>query len=400
MDREFDIIVWGASGFTGRLVVDYMAANYAHSNLRWAVGGRDMAKIKQVLGARDVPVVIADSQDRDAIQALVERTRVVLTTVGPYARYGSTLVAACAQAGTHYCDLTGEVPWMRKMIDAHQIQAKDSGARIVHTCGFDSIPSDMGVYFLQQQMIAHHGVAAVQIKYRVRTFKGGVSGGTLDSLMAMMEQAKDDPQIFKSLGDPYSLNDSMRGLDGTDPMTGYFDKDFDQWVGPFVMAGVNTKVVRRSNELLDGLYGSDFRYGEGTLAGKGPGGFIGASKGGIGSGIFAGLAAFSTTRKLLQRLLPKPGEGPSEEQIANGYFVIEMLAIHPNDTSKNIRCLVKGDRDPGYGSTSKMISECALALAQDDLPDRAGFLTPASAMGDALLKRLPENAGVSFEIIS
>lgn len=400
MEREYDIIVWGASGFTGRLVVDYMAQQQGTSNLKWAVAGRNPEKIRSVLGNRDIPIVQADSNDSESIAQLVQQTRVVLTTVGPYARYGSSLVEACAAHGTHYCDLTGEVHWMREMISAHQAAAVASGARIVHTCGFDSIPSDLGAYFLQKLMLEKHGVPAKHIKYRPRAFSGGFSGGTIDSMMAMMEQAKEDSTIMKTLADPYVLNDRMRGLDGPDRMSAYFDEDFDSWIGPFIMAGVNTRVVRRSAELLDGMYGSDFQYNEGTLTGKGAGGFLGAAGVGLGSGVFAGLAAMSLTRPLLQKFLPKPGEGPSEDAINNGYFDIELLGLHPHDASKNMRVRVKGDKDPGYGSTSKMIAESALALAQDDLPVQGGFWTPASAMGDALLKRLPQSAGVTFEVIS
>ena len=399
MERKYDIIVWGASGFTGRLVVNYMVEQNRNSNLQWAVAGRNPSKVKEVLDDQDIPIIQADSHDEESISDLVQQTRVVLTTVGPYARYGSSLVAACAKHGTHYCDLTGEVPWMREMITTYQAEAKASGARIVHTCGFDSIPSDLGVYFLQRHMIDTHGVPARLIKYRPQAFSGGFSGGTIDSMMAMMEQAKEDKSILKKLADPYVLNDTSRGLDGPDQMGAYFDDDFDSWVGPFVMAGVNTRVVRRSAELLDGMYGTDFQYNEGTPTGKGPGGFLGATGMGVGTGAFAGMAAFSVTRGLLQKFLPKPGEGPSEDAINNGYYDIELFAQHPTDPSKNTRARVKGDKDPGYGSTSKMIAESAMALAQDDLPVGGGFWTPASAMGDALLKRLPQSAGVTFEIV-
>lgn len=399
MEREFDIIVWGASGFTGRLVVDYMATQHSTSNLKWAVAGRNVDKVKQVLGDRDIPVLTADSEDEASIDDLVQRARVILTTVGPYIRYGSGLVAACAKHGTHYCDLTGESPWMREMITAHQATAQASGARIVHTCGFDSIPSDLGVFCLQQHMIATHGVPARQIKFRLRGMSGGASGGTIDSMMAMMEKAKGDKAMLKSLSNPYLLNDNMRGLDGPDRFSAFFDEDFDSWVGPFIMAAINTRVVRRSAELLAGMYGRDFQYSEGTLTGQGASGYIAATGMGVGSGVFAGLASLSPTRSLLQKVLPKPGEGPSEDTMNNGFFDIEFLGIHPSDSSKNARVRVKGDKDPGYGSTSKMIAESALALAQDDLSVGGGFWTPASAMGNALLKRLPQSAGVTFDIL-
>ena len=399
MDREYDIIVWGATGFTGRLVVDYMAEQQANSNLKWAVGGRNPQKLQQMLAGRDVAMVSADSGDEASIEALVRKTRVILTTVGPYARYGSSLVAACAKHGTDYCDLTGEVHWMREMITAYQEEARATGARIVHTCGFDSIPSDLGVYFLQKHMLSTHGVPARQIKYRPRAFSGGFSGGTIDSMIAMMEKAREDKSIRTKLADPYVLNDTQRGLDGPDRLSAYYDEDFDSWVGPFVMGSVNTRVVRRSAELLNGLYGRDFQYNEGVLSGKGAGGFLGATGTGVGTGVFVGAASVSFTRGLMQKFLPKPGEGPSDDAINNGYYDIELFGQHPTDSNKNVRVRVKGDKDPGYGSTSKMIAESALALAQDDLPVSGGFWTPASAMGDQLLARLPQSAGVTFEVV-
>ena len=399
MDRDYDIIVWGATGFTGRLVVDYMAEQHANSNLKWAVGGRNPQKLQQMLAGRDVAMVTADSGDDASIEALARKTRVVLTTVGPYARYGSSLVAACAKHGTDYCDLTGEVYWMREMITAYQEEARATGARIVHTCGFDSIPSDLGVYFLQKHMLSTHGVPAQQIKYRPRAFSGGFSGGTIDSMIAMMEKAREDKSIRSKLADPYVLNDAERGLDGPDRLSAYYDEDFDSWVGPFVMGSVNTRVVRRSAELLNGLYGSDFQYNEGVLSGKGAVGFLGATGTGVGTGVFVGAASVSFTRGLMQKFLPKPGEGPSDDAINNGYYDIELFGKHPTDSNKNVRVRVKGDKDPGYGSTSKMIAESALALAQDDLPVSGGFWTPASAMGDQLLARLPQCAGVTFEVV-
>ena len=399
MDREYDIIVWGATGFTGRLVVDYMAGQHVNSNLKWAVGGRNPQKLQQMLAGRDVAMVTADSGDEASIEALVRKTRVILTTVGPYARYGSSLVAACAKHGTDYCDLTGEIHWMREMITAYQEEARATGARIVHTCGFDSIPSDLGVYFLQKHMLSTHGVPARQIKYRPRAFSGGFSGGTIDSMIAMMEKAREDKSIRTKLADPYVLNDTQRGLDGPDRLSAYYDEDFDSWVGPFVMGSVNTRVVRRSAELLNGLYGRDFQYNEGVLSGKGAGGFLGATGTGVGTGVFVGAASVSFTRGLMQKFLPKPGEGPSDDAINNGYYDIELFGQHPTDSNKNVRVRVKGDKDPGYGSTSKMIAESALALAQDDLPVSGGFWTPASAMGDQLLARLPQSAGVTFEVV-
>ena len=400
MQREYDIIVWGATGFTGKLVAEYMKKTYGGSNLSWAVGGRNQTKLDALDLGPDVDVLVADSHDQAALEELARKTRVVLTTVGPYARYGSELVAACAAHGTHYCDLTGEVHWMRRMIEAHQDAAMASGARIVHTCGFDSIPSDIGVYFMQQQMRSQHGVAAQEIKYRTRAFKGGFSGGTVDSMMAMMEAAQTDPAIMEIVADPYALNFQHRGLDGLDRKDQFYDEDFQAWVAPFVMAAINTRVVRRSNELLGQAYGDDFRYDEGSIVGQGPGSALGAAAMAFASSAMNGLTAITPVRKLLQRVLPKPGEGPSPETIEKGFFDIELLAKHPTDSSLNLRGKVHGDRDPGYGSTAKMLAECAVCLAQDELMVGGGFWTPASAMGDALLDRLPANAGVTFELLA
>ncbi|NOX49594.1 MAG: saccharopine dehydrogenase [Gammaproteobacteria bacterium] len=397
--KEYDIIVWGSTGFTGKLVVDYMMSNYAQGNLKWAIAGRNEGKLESIRGDHDIDVLLADAHDTDSLNELVQKTRVILTTVGPYARYGSELVAACVKYGTHYCDLTGEVHWMKEMIQRHQDQAKQSGSRIVHTCGFDSIPSDLGVYFLQQHMQQLHGVPAQHIKFRTRAFKGGFSGGTVDSMMAMMEAAKSDSSIMTTIEDPYALNSHHRGLDGRDNNQHFYDEDFKSWVAPFVMAAINTRVVRRSNELLGEAYGHNFRYDEGTLVKDGIPGMLGAAAIAMGTGAMNTLAALTPTRKLLQQVMPKPGQGPSEEIIENGFFEIELIAKHPNDASKDLRAIIKGDKDPGYGSTSKMLGESAICLAQDDLSVGGGFWTPASAMGNQLLERLPANAGVTFTLI-
>ena len=397
MQRDYDIIVWGATGFTGKLVTRYMETNYSQGNLKWAVAGRNKSKLNS-LGLSEENILIANSDDQDSIDQLVQKGRVILTAVGPYARYGSGLVQACAKYGTHYCDLTGEVYWMRKMIEEYETVAKNSGAKIVHTCGFDSIPSDLGTYFLQKSMMERCGVPANHVKYRSVAFKGGFSGGTADSMIAMMENAENDPQVLEIGKDPYALNFVGRGPDSNDVDTAFFDEDFDAWIAPFIMAQINTRVVRRTNELLEFKYGKDFRYDEGMLISKGSGGFIGANIAAIGMKASNGLSGFKPTRQLLQKFLPKPGEGPSEETIQTGFFTIELIAKHPYESEKNLKAIVTGDQDPGYGSTAKMLAESALALAQDELPVEGGFWTPASAMGDALLKRLPLNAGVNFTI--
>ena len=302
MEREYDIVVWGASGFTGKLVVDYMASQPAASNIKWAVAGRNIDKVMQVLGGR-TSVVQADSNDDASIHAGAESSRRI---DHGYARYGSSLVAACAEHGTHYCDLTGEVHWMRDMITAHQETAKASGARIVHTCGFDSIPSDLGVYFLQKHMLATAGVPAKQIKYRPMAFSGGFSGGTIDSMMAMMESAKEDKDIFKRLADPYVLNDTLRGLDGPDRMSAYFDEDFDAWV-LLVMAGVNTRVVRPLlQNCLTACTVASFNTTRPLQRAREPKVSL-ATGVGIGSGVFAGMASLGQNPKATAAIFAQAG---------------------------------------------------------------------------------------------
>ena len=272
-DREFHIILWGASGFTGRLVAEYLLEKYGSGEtLRWALAGRNQAKLEAVrdgIGAvaEALPILLADAADEASLAELVARASVICTTVGPYAKYGSKLVAACARSGTHYCDLTGEVHWIRRMIDAHQDEALASGARIVHTCGFDCIPSDLGAFFLQNEMQSRHGVSADYIKYRVKGFSGGASGGTIASMLHMMEEAGSDPEVMRVMNEPYSINPKGQrtGPDRAERFVPAYDEDFQQWTAPFVMAGVNTKVVRRTNALLVYASDADFRYDEPSL---------------------------------------------------------------------------------------------------------------------------------------
>ena len=376
-----------------------MHAQYGDGNISWAIAGRNQAKLDSVRNQRDIDVLIAEGDDEESLRELVQKTKVLLTTVGPYSKYGSKLVATCAEYGTDYCDLTGESLWMREMISAYDESARNSGARIVHTCGFDSIPSDIGVYFLQKEMIARHGVPARHVKFRLRTAKGGMSGGTADSGLAMVEKVEKDKNLRSQLTDPYLLNNNFRGADGPDRISPFYDEDFDSWVAPFVMGPINTRVVRRSAELLGDMYGSNFRYDEGILTRGGPTGFLGATGIGLATGLAMATLAAPPTRKIIKRLIPKPGEGPSEQDQEQGFFEIELKAKHPDDESLDLRAIVKGDRDPGYGSTAKMIVESALALAHDDIKKGGGFWTPASVIGDQLLQRLPLHAGVTFELV-
>ena len=403
MEKEFDVVLFGASGFTGRLVAEYLLAQYPDATLCWAMAGRNKAKLEQVaaeLGAQHIPILIGDSGDDAALTELVRRTRVVCTTVGPYALYGSALVAACARHGTHYCDLAGEVQWMRQMIGQHQGQAADSGARIVHTCGFDSIPSDLGVLFLQNAMREAHGVPATHIKYRTAGFSGGFSGGTVYSMINMFDEIARDPGLRKVMGDPYSLNPpgASRGTDKNDQTGAVYDEDLQRWTLPFVMSAINTRVVRRSNALMNDAYGADFNYDEAVLCRAGQGALkskIAATAMSLGTIS----VALKPTRAIARHFLPAPGEGPDREQREKGYFDIYLYGKHPADSSGNMIARVIGDRDPGYGSTSKMLAQAAVCLAQDQLSCSGGFWTPASAMGTTLIDRLIADAGLSFEIV-
>ena len=397
--REFDIIIWGASGFTGRLVAEYLFKQYGISgNLKWAMAGRNQQKLETVratIADKSVPIVVADSSDETSIKQMVLRTKVICTTVGPYAIYGSKLVAACVENKAHYCDLAGEVQWMRQMIDKHQQTAKANGVKIVHSCGFDSIPSDMGVYFIQREAKVQKGQRAKKISMRVAAMKGGLSGGTYASLSKVIEQAQKDKTIYKVLTNPYGLNptDQQEGEDRPDLMSVVFDKTSQSYVGPFIMAGINTKVVRRSNALSNYSYGKDFRYDEATLNGKG---FKGKIKGILAAIplIFMTAKPKSVLKSIANKLLPKPGEGPNQEQRENGFFNLRFYVTLEDGSSAMGK--VTGDKDPGYGSTSKMLAESAVCLAVDELPKITGVLTPSVAMGDALLQRLEKSSGLTF----
>jgi short subunit dehydrogenase-like uncharacterized protein len=400
-DRDYDVIVWGASGFTGRLVVEYLADRYPPGgDVKWAVGGRSKDKLDEVLEgiifSADRPdVIVAESHDQGSMQRLASSARVILTTVGPYAKYGSELLEACAAAGTDYCDLCGEVQWMRKMIDQHQSTAEKSGARIVMSCGFDSIPSDIGVLRLHQLAQQVHGSTCSEMTLLVRAMKGGASGGTFDSMLNAIDQARQDKNIVRILVDPYALNpeNERNGPDGRDQSKAVFNKEARAWTAPFVMAGVNTRVVRRSNALLGYPYGKDFRYGEATLSS----GRMKATLMSWGLKLFVLASAIPLTRKMIiKRILPKPGEGPSRDERENGYF--NLLLIGKLENGSIVRLRIKGDRDPGYGSTSKMLAESAICLAKDKLTVNGGCWTPASALGDLLRERLESNAGLSFEL--
>jgi short subunit dehydrogenase-like uncharacterized protein len=386
-ERQYDIVIYGASGFTGRLVAEYMAAT--HPAAKWAMAGRSadkLAAVRDEVGAPvDTPIIVADAGDHDSLLAMVQSAVCVITTVGPYQLYGSDLVAACAAEGTHYVDLSGEPAWMYEMINAHSDTAKASGARIVFSCGFDSIPFDLGVYFLQQAAIEKYGKPLSRVRGRVRAMAGEFSGGTAASLGATMVAVKKNPELIPVLANPFSLTEGFKGPDQPVDTKPFEDEVIGSWVAPFIMATINTKNVHRSNKLLGHQYGEDFEYDEMMVTGPGEQGKAIAE-------------VVAKTNPLEGDDVPQPGEGPSKESREAGHY--DVLFVGQNGAGDSLRAAVTGDLDPGYGSTSKMIAESAMCLVHecDELP--GGIYTPAPAMGEKLIKRLVEHAGLTFSLES
>jgi len=403
-DRELDVVVFGATSFVGQILCRYLTERHGtEGSLRWAIAGRDATKLDRV--ARDtgaeVERIVADAADAAGLAAMAERTKVVVSTVGPYARYGSPLVAAVATVGTDYCDLTGEAQWMRRMIDEHSAAAEASGARIVHTCGFDSIPSDLGVWFTQQQATERFGVPCEQIRMRVLSTRGGVSGGTIASMLNLLDEASADPALRKLLADPYCLAppDLRHGPRQPDTLRPTKDPASGRWIAPFVMAAVNTRVVHRTHALLGRPWGPNFRYDEAMATGTGPLGAAAAT--GLTAGLAVGMGALAVgpiRRTLGAKVLPQPGSGPSPEAQEKGSFELGFWGTTAD--GRRIETRVRGDRDPGYGATARMLGESASALV--DLPADevgGGFWTPATAFGDRLVERLEAHAGMSFDVV-
>jgi short subunit dehydrogenase-like uncharacterized protein len=402
--RTYDVIVYGATGFTGRLVAEHMLAKYGvGESTRWAIAGRSRAKLEAVrkeIGAPDtLPLVIADASDPASLLAMVRSTTSVITTVGPYQLYGEGLVAACAEAGTDYVDLCGEPAWMAEMIEKYDAKAKASGARIVFSCGFDSIPFDLGVVFLQRQAKQRLGMPMPRVRGRVRKMKGGFSGGTAASLMATVEASKRNPAIVKTLANPFALTPGFTGPKQPDGDKAVYDDKANAWAAPFVMAMINTKNVHRSNFLRGQAYGADFVYDEMVLAGEGKKGEQRAKTAAMGTSVFETLLGFAPTRALIRQFaLPKPGQGPTKEQREAGFY--DVLFVGELKDGQVLRASVKGDKDPGYASTSKMIAESAMCLVRDVGRDETtgGVWTPGAALGDKLIERLEANAGLRFSL--
>jgi short subunit dehydrogenase-like uncharacterized protein len=404
--RKLDVLVWGATGFTGHLVAEYLTRTYGVGRgLAWGLGGRNRAKLEKVRAslagidpaAAGLPLLLGDSADRASLDALARETRVVLTTVGPYALHGAPLVAACVEAATDYCDLTGEPPFIREMIDRHHARAQETGARIVHCCGFDSIPSDLGTLFLQDAMRRGHGAPCDKVTC-FASMKGGVSAGTAASMVNLFEAVAHDAEVRRVMADPYSLDPGRteRGPDRLDQLGVRWDASIGRWTGPFVMAAINARVVRRTNALLGYAYGRDFRYGEAMSFRKGPAGFVTAA--GMSAGLVgvAGAMAVAPLRRLAaKRLEAASGSGPSKATREAGHFTMRLVGSGAGQT---MTATVKGRGDPGYEATSRMLGESAVCLAKDRdaTSTRGGVLTPAACMGLRLVERLGR-AGFAFE---
>ncbi|MCB1633129.1 MAG: saccharopine dehydrogenase NADP-binding domain-containing protein [Xanthomonadales bacterium] len=408
-DPRFDLVVYGATSFVGQILSRYLHERFPPGGaLRWAIAGRSKSKLEALrdeLGAtpESLPLLLAEAHDDAALAQLCAQTRVVASTVGPYALYGESLVRQCAEAGTDYCDLTGEPQWIRRMLQAHEGAAQASGARIVHCCGFDSIPSDLGVLYLQDQARQRFGETCVGIQMRVKAMRGAASGGTVASLLQAVKEASANKALRRELANPYSLcsedkhpKTRQRNIHGAQ-----FDQGFDAWVAPFVMAPINTRIVQRTHALLGRPWGGEsFRYDEASLMGKGLKGRLSASAFSAGLTAFMLGAALPPTRWALQRfVLPAPGEGPSPEAQARGFYDLRFLG--QTASGQTIRCKVTGDRDPGYGSTAKILGEAAAMLALETPKGEpvGGFWTPATALGLPLIARLRERSGLSFEVL-
>lgn len=386
---KFDIVVYGATGFTGQLVAEYLTQHYkTDKTLKWAMAGRSLGKLKAVrdaIGAPgNTPLIVADASDAASLRAMAEQTMSVITTVGPYQLYGEELLAACVATGTDYFDLCGEPIWMRQMIDKYEAAAKESGARIVFSCGFDSVPFELGTFFVQEEAKRVFGTSAARVKGRVRDMRGTLSGGTAASAKATFDAVAKDISLIAILNDPFALTPGFAGPKQPKGNRSLLEEDLQSWAAPFMMALINTRNVHRSNMLMGFPYGQDFVYDEMVLTGPGEMGEANAKR------------VMAANAEKTGPSAPKPGEGPSKEERENGLFNLLYVAIAPD--GRAVRAGVTGDRDPGYGSTSKMISECAICMLRDVTDVAAGFWTPGAAMQHKLINRLRDNAGLTFAV--
>lgn len=403
---KYSVIVFGATSFVGQILCRYLIDQFGDT-LHWAAAGRSQTKLEALrlqLGekANKLPLLLADAADETSLRELCLQTRVMVSTVGPYALYGEPLVKVCAENGTDYCDLTGEVQWIRRMIERYEPAAKASGARIVHCCGFDSIPSDLGVFFLQQQAQQRFGQPCVSVKMRVKALAGAASGGTVASLINVVKEASKDPALRRELADPYSLCPPQQGSRARQEnlTMGKFDPDFNSWITPFVMAAINIRIVHRSNALSHDAYGKDFTYDEAMMTKAGPKGWMLAHGMAVGmAGFMLALAVPPICHLIEKYAVPQPGEGPSPAAQARGFYDFRFLGT--TRQGQVLRVKVTGDRDPGYGSTSKILGQAAACLATDISRDdfAGGFWTPATIFGDKLIKRLVADAGLMFSVL-
>ena len=381
---NYDFVVYGASGFTGKLVVEYALNQYSNEDISWAIAGRNLEKLQNLKEklklTNDVGIIQVDSEDQSSIDALVMQTKCVLTTVGPYQLYGDKVVRACISSGTDYVDLCGEVGFMHKIISECSAEAKQTGARIVFSCGFDSIPFDLGVLFVQEEVMSRLNKYAPSVRGRVRDMNGEFSGGTAASMKATMAALQSDPELLNVLVNPHALCEGFQGVQQDDDSKPVYDEELDTWVAPFFMAPINTKNIHRSNKLMNHIYGESFKYNEMWIQGPGEEG--------------KAAAEFISTMNPLGDA-PEPGEGPSRESRENGNYDVLFCADVDGET---IKASVNGDMDPGYGSTSKMITESAICLIKDCQDLAGGIYTPASSMGTKLIKRLESNAGLTFKL--
>lgn len=406
----YQVIVFGATSFVGQILCRYLIEQFGNDGtgtLRWAAAGRSQAKLNTLrddLGpnAAKLPLIVADAADEASLKNLCAQTQVVISTVGPYALYGEPLVKVCAENGVDYCDLTGEVQWISRMVSRYEAAAKKSGARIVHCCGFDSIPSDLGVLFLQQEAQKRFGQPCTTVKMRVKAVVGAASGGTVASLMNVVKEAAKDPALRKELANPYSVCPPQHGFTAKQNAvaSAQFDPDFKTWITPFIMAGINTRIVHRSNALSNNAYGRHFRYNEATITGPGFKGRLAAQGVAVATMGFMGAIALGPTRAFIERfVVPKPGEGPSPAAQEKGFYDLRFFGR--TDSGQTLRAKVTGDRDPGYGSTAKMLGQAGACLVQDiaksDCP--GGFWTPATIFGARLIPRLQAKSGLTFAII-
>ncbi len=401
-ERDFDIVLFGASGFTGRIVVGFLKAACEESSFKWAVSGRNAKKIRSVLathGLENIPVVVADSEDYNSLDRLASSTQVVVTTVGPYALYGSKLVEACVKNGTDYCDLTGEVQWMRKMIDRWEGEARKQQCRMIHCCGFDSIPSDLGLAWFQKRAKEETGSYFKHVSMRLLAAKGGLSGGTLASMFNLREEIAKDRSIGKMLKNPYMLNPDpdFKGPDGRDLKWLKEDELKGGWLAPFVMEIINTRIVRRSHALKGFPYGEDFTYNEAIYCGKGFSGKFNAWKSILPLAIIRLAKPGSLLYRLVRWVLPKQGQGPSEKKRKAGFFKLEFIGVNPD--GEKYRSVLRGDSDPGYTATAAMLTGAALGLLENreskEIPH--GFITPSVAFNTDQQAKIMDRAGMILE---